>query len=74
MKSQLCKVLSCLVILIFAFNLVTITSDAASNSATFKDVKKENPHYNDILWAKEKGIVNGQANNLFNPGGNITEA
>lgn len=74
MKSQLCKVISCLVILIFAFNLATITSDAASNSATFKDVKKENPHYNDILWAKEKGIVNGQANNLFNPGGNITEA
>ena len=40
----------------------------------FKDVKKGDPFYDEILWAADKGIINGDGTGNYNPNDGITRA
>ena len=40
----------------------------------FKDVKEGNPFYDEILWAADKGIINGDGTGNYNPNDGITRA
>ena len=50
----------------------TLTAGAASGA--FKDVKDGAWYENAVLWAQEKGIVNGYADGSFKPNNNVTRA
>jgi hypothetical protein len=50
----------------------TLTAGAASGA--FKDVKEGAWYENAVLWAQEKGIVNGYADGTFKPNNNVTRA
>lgn len=45
---------------------------AVSGDVKFTDVPKGSWYYDAVLWASEKGIVNGYANGMFRPNSDIT--
>lgn len=42
--------------------------------AEFTDVKKDNPVYESVMWAKNEGIFSGYSNGTFKPSEKLTEA
>lgn len=53
------------------------TAPAKNNESfkkVFEDVNSDHYAYEAILWAKEKGIVNGYSNGKFGPNDKVTEA
>lgn len=44
------------------------------NSSCFKDVKEDHWAYKYILWMKNRDIIHGIGNDLFNPNGTVTRA
>lgn len=54
------------------FGCASLTVGAASGA--FKDIKAGAWYESAVLWAQEKGIVNGYQDGTFKPNGNVTRA
>ncbi|WP_029192566.1 S-layer homology domain-containing protein [Paenibacillus harenae] len=54
------------------FGCASLTAGAASGA--FKDIKAGAWYESAVLWAQEKGIVNGYPDGTFKPNGNVTRA
>lgn len=58
----------------FILALVLLGSIPVYADTTFTDVNKDDWFYDSVMYASEKGIINGIGNNLFNPQGILTVA
>lgn len=62
------KVMICLVVILISINSVV------SASTTFDDCKKSDWYYDSVMFAKEKGWVNGFEDGSFRPNDTLTKA
>jgi len=68
------KILTGFLALLMLVSTIVFTGSAADTEMPFKDVKKKNWFYDEVLYVYERQLMTGTTNDKFEPNGKLTRA